>query len=127
MIELFLVVFLAPPYVPSLPMSLQVILCTFPDRETAQRIATTLVEAGLVACANLLPGVQSIYRWEGRTESSSEVLALMKTTTEAYPQLEAKLKELHPYDVPKIIAVPVDRAEAAYAKWVIDMTARREG
>lgn len=108
-------------------MSLQVILCTFPDHETAQRIATLLVEEALVACVNLVPGVQSIYRWEGKTESSSEVLALIKTTAEGYPQVEERLKELHPYDVPEIIAVPVDRVEAAYSKWVVEMTTRQGG
>jgi periplasmic divalent cation tolerance protein len=103
-------------------MPLLVVLCTFPDRETAQRIAHTLVESGLAACVNLLPGAQSIYRWEGKVESADEVLGIMKTTQEAYPKLEARVKELHPYDVPEIVALPLEKAEPAYAKWVTEMT-----
>jgi periplasmic divalent cation tolerance protein len=103
-------------------MPILIVLSTFPDKDTAQRIARALVEDGLVACVNVLPGVQSIYRWEDRVEAAEEVLAVMKTTEEAYPRLEARLKELHPYEVPEIIALPVERAEAAYAKWVGEMT-----
>lgn len=103
-------------------MSLLVVFCTFPDQDTARRVAAALVEARLAACVNLVPGVQSIYRWQGKVESAQEVLAVMKTTDEVYPRLEAKLRELHSYDVPEIIAVPVERAEAAYAKWVMEMT-----
>jgi periplasmic divalent cation tolerance protein len=103
-------------------MPLLVVLCTFPDQETAQRVAHTLVESGLAACVNLLPGAQSLYRWEGKVESAEEVLAVMKTTEEAYPLLESRLTELHPYDVPEIIALPVEKAQENYAKWVIKMT-----
>jgi periplasmic divalent cation tolerance protein len=103
-------------------MSLLVILCTFPDGGTAQRIGRMLVEEGLAACVNVLPGVQSIYRWEGKVETAEEVLALVKTTEKRYAGLETRLKELHPYDVPEIIALPVERAEAAYAKWVQEIT-----
>jgi periplasmic divalent cation tolerance protein len=103
-------------------MALLVVLCTFPDKEAAQRIAHALVEEGLAACVNLVPGVQSIYRWEGKVESAEEVLAVMKTTAEAYPRLEAKIKELHPYDVPEILAVPVEKVEGKYAAWVREMT-----
>ena len=104
-------------------MSLLVVLCTFPDKDTAQRIGRMLVEEGLAACVNVLPGVQSIYRWEGKMESAEEVLTLVKTTKGTYPRLETRLKELHPYDVPEIIALPVERGEAAYARWVGEMTA----
>lgn len=103
-------------------MPLCLVLCTFPDKATAQRVATALVEQRLAACVNLLPAIDSIYRWEGRIESACEVLALIKTTAEACPQLESKLKELHPYEVPEIVALPVERAEAVYAKWVAEMT-----
>jgi periplasmic divalent cation tolerance protein len=103
-------------------MSLNVVFCTFPDKDVAQRIARGLVEAQLVACVNLVPGVQSIYRWEGKVESAEEVLGVMKTTTEAYAALEARIRELHPYEVPEIVAVPVELVEAKYAKWVGEMT-----
>jgi periplasmic divalent cation tolerance protein len=105
-------------------MSLLVVLCTFPEHDSARRIATALVESHLVACVNLLPGVQSIYRWEGKVESAEEVLGVMKTTAEAYAGLEAKIKELHPYDVPEIVAVPAERVEVQYAKWVGEMTGK---
>src|SRR6059058_3705658 len=108
-------------------MALLVVLCMFPDKDTAERIARAVVEAGLAACVNLLPAAQSIYQWKGKVESAGEVLAMMKTTEEAYPRLEALLKELHPYEVPEIVAVPVERAEAAYAKWVGEVTERSGG
>ena len=106
-------------------MQLLVVLSTFPDQDTARHIASELVEAGLAAFVNLLPGAQSIYRWQGKVESAQEVLAIMKTTATAYPRLEAKLRELHPYEVPEILAVPVERAQEAYAKWVNDCVAAK--
>src|SRR6187200_675692 len=106
-------------------MSLLVVLCTFPDKDTALRIGHMLVEEGLAACVNVLPDVQSIYRWEVKVESAEEVLAIMKTTVDVYPRLESRLKELHPYEVPEIVGVPVERVEVAYAKWVGDMTGRK--
>jgi periplasmic divalent cation tolerance protein len=81
-----------------------------------------LVEESLAACVNVLPDVQSIYRWEGKVESAVEVLAVVKTTKGAYERLETRLKELHPYDVPEIIALPVEQVEAAYARWVQEST-----
>jgi periplasmic divalent cation tolerance protein len=104
-------------------MQLLVVLSTFPDKDTAQRVAHALVVDGHAACVTLLPGVQSTYRWEENIEAAAEVLAIMKTTAMAYPGLEAKLKEVHPYKVPEIIAVPVERVEEAYAKWVNDCVA----
>lgn len=103
-------------------MPLCLVLSTFPDHDTARRIATALVEARLAACVNLVPSVQSIYRWQGKVESADEVLAVVKTTAEMYPQLEARLKELHPYEVPEIVALPTERVLEAYAKWVSEMT-----
>lgn len=95
-----------------------VVFCTFPSREVAAPIATKLVEEKLVACVNLLPGVKSIYRWEGKVESAQEVLGLMKTTASGYDALEARLKALHPYEVPELVALPASRVQPAYAKWV---------
>jgi periplasmic divalent cation tolerance protein len=108
-------------------MQLLVVLCTFPDEETAKRIGHTLVESRLAACVNLLPRAQSIYRWQDKIESAEEVLAMMKTTADVYPKLEARLTELHPYEVPEIIALPVEKAAAAYAKWVAEMTCSPKG
>ena len=99
-------------------MEIIVVLCTFPSLELARQIGTALVEAQLAACVNLCPSGESIYRWEGKIESAQEVLAIFKTTAAIYPQLEDRLKKLHPYDVPEIIALTADQALPAYAKWV---------
>src|SRR3954471_21004219 len=87
---------------------------TFPDAETARRIACELVNANLVACANILPQVESIYRWQGKLEESTEVLVLFKLSVARYREFEEKLKELHPYDVPEIIAAPIAAGLEAY-------------
>lgn len=97
---------------------LLLVFCTFPNLEAAREISRTLVEERLAACVNLTAGVESIYRWEGKLESAQEVLALIKSTPDAFPRLEARLQTLHPYDVPEIIALPVDQASPAYARWV---------
>ena len=104
-------------------MNVIVVLCTFPNLETARQIATALVEAQLAACVNLCPAVESIYRWQGKVESAGEVLALIKTTRAGFNALENKLQELHPYDVPEIVALPAELASAAYARWVHDSVA----
>ena len=93
-----------------------VVFCTFPDDDRARAIAEALVERRLAACVNLLPGVESIYRWEGKVERAGEVLAVIKTTR--YPELEAALKELHPYEVPEILALPVAAGLAGYLAWL---------
>lgn len=94
-----------------------VVLCTFPDLDQARQIGAALVERQVAACVNLLPGVESIYRWEGKVERAAEVLALIKTTR--YPDLEAAIRELHSYDVPEIIALPVTAGLPEYIKWLI--------
>jgi periplasmic divalent cation tolerance protein len=95
-------------------------ISTFPDAETARRIARELVEARLAACGNVLPQVHSVYRWQGKVESNDEALAIFKLSANRYPEFEAKLRSLHPYDVPEIIACPVDQALPDYLRWVID-------
>ena len=95
-----------------------VVLCTFPDLEQARQIGAALVERQVAACVNLLPGVESIYRWEGKVERAGEVLALIKTTR--YPDLEAAIRELHPYEVPEILALPVAAGSEGYLKWLAD-------
>ncbi|TAE75782.1 MAG: divalent-cation tolerance protein CutA [Verrucomicrobia bacterium] len=93
-----------------------VVLCTFPDLEEARQIGAVLVERQVAACVNLLPGVESIYRWEGRVERAGEVLALIKTVR--YPEVEAALRELHPYELPEILAIPVATGLPAYLAWL---------
>ena len=103
--------------------SMSVLLSTFPDEETARRIASTLVEERLVACANLLPGATSIYRWEGKVESATEVVVIFKTGESAAAAM-ARIKELHPYEVPEIIQIAVKDARPAYLAWVKESCAR---
>ena len=99
------------------------VFSTFPDIETARRIARQLVTENFAACANIVPSVESIYRWQGKIEQGNETLVLFKTATVRYPEFREKLKSLHPYDVPEIIACPVDKALPEYVRWVIDSSA----
>ncbi|HEV3409153.1 MAG TPA: divalent-cation tolerance protein CutA [Chthoniobacterales bacterium] len=94
------------------------VLSTFPDAETARRISTELVNEKLVACANLLPPVQSIYSWQGKLEEGAETLVFFKTTAARFPDLQAKLRELHPYEVPEIIALKLSDGLPDYLRWV---------
>ena len=93
-------------------------LCTCPDDDRARSIASALVERRLAACVNVTAPVTSVYRWDGRVETAAEVLLLVKTTRARYPALERALRDLHPYEVPEIIAVPVDRGLHDYLEWV---------
>lgn len=100
-----------------------VVLMTAPDAETAARLARPVVEEGLCACVNVLPGVRSFYTFEGRfRDDEAEVLCLIKTRRALYPALRDRLTALHPYDVPEIIALPVCEGNAPYLAWVLDST-----
>jgi len=93
-------------------------LSTFPDAETGRRIAQLLVTERLVACANIIPGVESIYRWQDKIESAPETLVLFKTTSDRYGAFQDKLKSLHPYEVPEIICLRIADGLPEYLKWV---------
>lgn len=93
-------------------------LLTFPDEEVAARVARALVDERLCACVNLLPGVRSIYRWEGAVSDDREVLAIAKTTRVRWEALRRRVVELHPYQVPEVIALPVVAGHAPYLDWV---------
>ena len=95
-----------------------VCLCTCPDRATGQRIAEALVAEGLAACVNVLPGVHSVYRWQGGVEHADEVLLLAKTTRARMDALQARLLELHPYELPELLAVEAASGLPAYLDWV---------
>lgn len=97
---------------------LLIVFCTFPDIGKARETGTALVESQLAACVNLIPAVESIYRWEGKVEMAAEVLAVFKTTSAAWPRFESRLKELHPYEVPEIVALRPEQVSARYAQWV---------
>ena len=94
------------------------VFSTFPDSERARETARVLVSERLAACANLLPGVTSVYIWQGEQTESEEVLVLFKTRRETYPALETRLKSLHPYEVPEIVAVDLAAGLPAYLAWV---------
>ena len=94
------------------------VLSTFPDVATARRIGRELVEQRCAACANILPQIESIYWWETKIENANETMVLFKTTTDRYGALETTLKQLHPYEVPEIIAFSVAQGLPDYLCWV---------
>jgi periplasmic divalent cation tolerance protein len=94
------------------------VFCTFPDLENARRVIDGLVESRLIACGNIFPGIESIYRWKEKIERSSEVLAILKTTRERFGPLESAFKELHPYEVPELIAMQITNGLPAYLDWI---------
>jgi periplasmic divalent cation tolerance protein len=95
-----------------------VLLCTCPNEAEARRIAEALVQSRLAACVNLLGGMQSIYRWEGELETAKEVLLLIKSTAERWDELRARITELHSYDIPEIIALPISAGSDKYLNWI---------
>ena len=97
-----------------------VVLCTCPDAATARKLAGGLVERGLTACVNILPKIRSIYRWQGELQDDSEALMVIKTTRLAYAELESWLLEHHPYDVPEVLALPVQTGSTGYLDWVLN-------
>ncbi len=96
----------------------RLVLSTAGSQEEARRIAHALVERRLAACVNIVPGVESIYRWQGKVETAAEWLLLIKTTAEAFPRLRDTLAELHSYEVPECIALVVDEGETNYLEWI---------
>lgn len=100
--------------------SVRLVLCSFPDIDSARQIGTLLVETQLAACVNLLPGAESIYHWQGKVESAPEVLALFKTTKALWPELEQALAQAHPYKVPEIIAIQPDAVAGPYRAWLLE-------
>lgn len=97
---------------------------TFPDRETAQKIARELVENAVVACANIVPSVESIYFWKEKVETSREVLAIFKMTAARYSEFESCLRKLHPYDVPEIVRLNVGGGNPDYLRWIGESCSR---
>ena len=95
---------------------------TAPSAEDGRRLARVLVENRLVACGTVIPGGMSVYRWSGVVEEQEEVLVVLKTTAERWPELAAALPGLHPYEVPELIALPVVRGHGPYLRWVSDET-----
>lgn len=102
----------------STPTTPLIVLCNIPDRSLAQAIASTLIEESLAACVNILAPCQSTYRWQGQIECVEEHPLLIKTVAAVYPQLEQRLCQLHPYEVPEVIAWPVSDGLSSYLEWV---------
>jgi periplasmic divalent cation tolerance protein len=98
------------------------VMTNVPDVATGETIARYLVEHKLAACINFLPGVKSIYRWQGVLEEATEVSLLIKTTRACYADLEAAIKSKHPYEVPEIIALPIALGLPAYLDWIVKET-----
>lgn len=101
-----------------MPTAALIVLSTFADVETARRAAHALVEERLAACANIVPQVESIYRWQDKIESNAEVLVIFKTTRDCHPKFEQRLRALHPYEVPEIVALEISTALPAYLDWL---------
>ncbi len=101
-------------------MSVITVLTNLPDSESAFNLARSLVSRRLAACVNVLGPATSFYRWEGREEEAREMIVLVKTTRERYPELERAIREAHPYSLPEIIALPVERGLENYLGWVED-------
>lgn len=95
-----------------------VVLCTCANHQDALHIAGALVEERLAACVNILPGMQSVYRWKGKVEQCDEVLMLIKTVERRFQAMLDRLKELHPYETPEIVALPVSDVSEAYLAWL---------
>lgn len=97
---------------------LRTIFMTAPDSATAELLARALVEERLAACVNVVPGVVSLYRWEGELHRDAENLMIAKTTAERVERLRARVVELHPYDVPEVLVLTVDEGHPPYMDWV---------
>ena len=95
-------------------------LSTFPDAETARCISKQLVEEKLAACANILPAIESIYRWKGEIETGQEIIAFFKTSEDRHAAFQEKLRSLHPYELPEIIFLPIAAGLPEYLRWVAE-------
>jgi periplasmic divalent cation tolerance protein len=96
----------------------QIIFCTCPDKESAEKIGHLLVADKLAACVNILPGITSIYTWKEQVESTQEHLLLIKFNKDNYQAIETRIRSHHPYELPEIIAVPIERGLPEYLHWI---------
>lgn len=103
-----------------------VVFVTTSNKDEAARLADALVSERLAACVNVVPAIESVYRWEGKVTRDSEVLLIIKTTAERYPELERRVKELHSYSTPEVIALKIEQGSEQYLKWLRDSTANDE-
>ena len=103
-----------------------VVLCTIGSAEDAERVARAVVERGLAACVNVVPGVTSFYRWRGEIARDAEWLMVMKTTAARFEALREALVKLHPYDVPEVVELPIERGHAPYLDWIDESVAESD-
>ncbi len=103
-------------------MAAIVVIVTASNEDEAAKIGSALVDERLAACANIVPKIRSIYRWEGKVQDEPEALMLIKTTTERFEELEKRVKELHSYSVPEIIAIPIGAGSSDYLSWITECT-----
>lgn len=103
-------------------MEFIVIYCTVPNSKEAKEIAKTLVKNNLVACVNIIDKVHSVFSWDGELCEENELLLIIKTRSEHFDLIQAKIKELHSYNVPEIIALPITHADEMYLKWLAHET-----
>jgi len=101
-----------------MPTDVRTILITAPDASTGERLGRALVQERLAACANIVPGVVSVYWWQGDVHRDTEVLIIVKTTQDRVEAVRARVVELHPYDVPEVLALSVDAGHSPYLDWV---------
>jgi periplasmic divalent cation tolerance protein len=96
----------------------RLVLTTTASLEEAKKVAHALVETRLAACVNIIPKIESVYRWEGKIEEAQEYLLLIKTTAEAFAAVRNAIQQLHSYEVPECIALPIDEGSEAYLEWI---------
>ena len=99
-------------------MSYYLTITTCPDKESAESLAYILVENGLAACVSIIPGVTSVYEWQGEINKGQECILLIKTRADIYEDLESTIRSEHPYELPEIIAVPIERGLSTYLSWL---------
>jgi len=109
-----------------MPATVHLALCTCPDMASAERLAESLVDAALAACVNIVPGLVSVYRWQGEIAKDNEVLLLIKTTEARVTEVVAHIEQAHPYDLPEVIAHPIVAGLEEYLEWVRTCTTTKD-
>jgi periplasmic divalent cation tolerance protein len=100
------------------------VFSTFPNEEKAREIVRCLVDERLVACGNLVPSIRSIYRWKGTVHEETEVMVILKISRAAYPEVQKRIRELHPYELPEVVAIPVEAGLPEFLGWIAENSQR---